>query len=430
MADESAWRTTDRIHRVLVVGLASMVVVGLGLGLITVTAVPSGPSATPALLPNAIPNVGVISSAGAHPQQGTVSCTSTLPAAKGVAYTPSEIRTAYSYSSAVGAGETIAIIDAYGSPSLSSDVACFDQVFNLPAPSLQIVQPFGSPHGKNSNWGLETSLDVEWAHAMAPSAAILLIVTPSSSLTYLVNDAVPYAVSHGAKVISMSWGAAESSLGCSTETSEASYFANAAAAGAIPVASSGDSGANSGTSSPTVEYPAADPNVVGTGGTNLTTTSSFAWSHEIVWNDAAGATGGGVSTCFGEPTYQSSHSIQVTTSSGSSTPKGRAVPDVAYDSSPYTGFWVWDTSGFSGWVQVGGTSAASPQWAAIFADALSAGVTNLNGGSVHGLLYNLLGTTNVHDITSGNNGFYLASTGYDACTGVGTPVESSVLSAL
>ncbi len=357
----------------------------------------------------------------------------TQPSPTGVAYTPSEIRAAYSYSSASsakGSGETIAIIDAYGSSSLSSDLACFDQTFGLPSASLKVVQPFGTVHGKNSGWGLETSLDVEWAHAMAPGASILLIITPSSSLTYLVNDAIPYAVSHGASIISMSWGAAESSLGCATETSEATYFASAASQGTIPVAASGDSGANDGTSQPTVDYPAADPSVVGAGGTALTTTSSNAWSSEVVWNDASGATGGGVSRCFSEPGYQSSHSITVTTPAGTASPNGRAVPDVAYDASPYTGFWVYDTSGYSGWVQVGGTSAASPQWAAIFADALSAGDSGLDGSTVHSQLYGLLGTNNVRDISSGSNGYYSASSGYDACTGVGTPVESGIVAAL
>ncbi len=419
--------------------VAALLVLGFGFFGVAVTAQPvaAAVAAAPSLLPMAHPSFGVISvptspSAphGGHGGGGGSTCTTTLPSANGVAYTASEMRSAYSYSSASGAGETIAILDAYGSPSLSSDVACFDQVMGLPAPSLTVVTPFGSVHGKNSGWGLETSLDVEWAHAMAPAASLLLIVTPSSSLTYLINDAVPYAVSHGAKIISMSWGSAESSLGCSTEISESSYFTNASAAGVIPVAASGDSGANDGTHAPTVDYPSADPSVVGAGGTTLTTTSSYAWSGEVVWNDASGATGGGVSSCFAEPSYQSSQGIKVTTGSGASAPTGRAVPDVSYDASPYTGVWVYDTSGYTGWEQVGGTSAAAPQWSAIFADALSAGDANLNGGSVHGLLYGLLGTSSVHDITSGNNNVYYASVGYDACTGIGSPVESSVVAAL
>ncbi len=402
-----------------------------GFSLVGLATVPhASGTAAPALLPSAFPMLQVLNPTARGIAPSATTCTSTLPAPNGVAYKPSQILSGYSYSSSQGAGKTIAIIDAYGDSTLTSDVACFDQTFGLPAPSLSIVKPFGSPHRSNSGWGLETSLDVEWAHAMAPAASILLIITPTSSLTYLVNDAVPYAVSHGASVISMSWGAAESSLGCSTEASEATYFANAVSSGVIPVGASGDNGANDGTSAPTVDYPSADPNVVGVGGTTLTLSGSNAWSSEVTWNDASGATGGGVSTCFAEPSYQSSHSIQVTTSSGSSTPTGRAVPDVSYDASPYTGFWVWDTSGYTGWVQVGGTSAGAPQWSAIFVDALAAGDSNLNGGSVHGLLYGFLGSSSVHDITSGNNNHYYASSGYDACTGVGTPVESSVVTGL
>ncbi len=254
-------------------------------------------------------------------------------------------------------------------------------------------------------------------------------LTPSNSLGYLVNDAVPYAVSNGANIISMSWAAAESAASCSTWQSESSYFSNAASAGAIPVASSGDSGAFDGTSSPTVSYPASDPCVVGVGGTTLAVSSSNSWSSEVVWNDQYGSSGGGVSSCFTEPSYQSSHGIQVTTSGGSSTPAGRSVPDVAYDADVLTGFWVYDTSSFSGWVQVGGTSAGAPQWATVFADALSSG-TSVNGGSVHGSLYGLIGTSDFHDITSGNNNYYFATSGYDATTGVGTPVESNLLPGL
>lgn len=426
------WKT---IGTIAVTGLLTMGFLSLVPILLNSTAPVAAPGVT--FLPDAVPFVHVISTSSGHHKPGGgggggggSTCTTTLPAANGVSFTPAEIRQAYGYSSTyTGAGETIAIIDAYGSPTITSDLACFDQTFSLPAPSLNVVAPFGKVHS-NSGWGLETSLDVEWAHAMAPAANLLLIETPSSSFTYLVNDAVPYAVAHGAKVFSMSWGAAESSLTCSTEATEATYFANAVAAGAIPVGASGDSGANDGTSSPTVDYPAADVNVVGAGGTSLTTANTGAYNNETVWNDGSkSATGGGVSACLAEPSYQSSHNILVTTSSGSSTPTGRAVPDVSYDANPSTGVWVYDTSGYSGWVQVGGTSAAAPQWAAIFADALSAGAA-INGGNIHADLYNLLGTASLHDVTQGNNGYYSASAGYDACTGVGSPVESSLISAL
>ncbi len=406
-----------------------VVAVALSIILVGLFALPVAEASQP-LLPNAFVPLEYITHPNAPPNGGHggggSSCVTTIPSPTGVAYTPSQVKSAYQFSSATGAGEKIAVIDAYGSSSLTSDLNCFDSEFGLPSASLQVVQPFGKVHGSNTNWGLETSLDVEWAHAMAPSATILLIITPSSSLGYLVNDAVPYAVNQGANMISMSWGAAESAASCSTWQSESSYFSNAASAGAIPVASSGDSGAFDGTSSPTVSYPASDPGVVGVGGTTLTVTSSSSWSSEVVWNDQYGSSGGGVSSCFTEPSYQSSHGIQVTTASGSATPTGRSMPDVAYNADVLTGFWVYDTSGFSGWVQVGGTSAGAPQWSAIFADALSSGVS-VSGSSVHGTLYGLIGSNDFHDITSGNNNYYYASSGYDATTGVGTPVESSLL---
>lgn len=383
------------------------------------------------LLPNAIVPLEYITHPNAHSGSppggghggggkggGGSSCVATIPSPTGVSYTPEQIKTAYSYGSSTGTGETIAIIDAYGSSTLTSDLNCFDTQFGLAAPNLNVVTPFGKVHGSNNNWGLETTLDVEWAHAMAPDATILLIITPSSSLSYLVNDAVPYAVSHGASVISMSWGAAENAASCSTWASESSYFASAASSGVIAVASSGDSGAYDGTTSLTVNYPASDPSVVGVGGTSLTTQS------ETVWNDQYGSSGGGVSSCFSEPSYQSSSSIFVTNSTVSVSPMGRSVPDVAYNADVLTGYWVYDTSGFSGWVQVGGTSAGSPQWSAIFADALSSGVS-VSGSTVHSSLYSFISSSSVHDITSGNNNYYLASAGYDATTGIGTPIVSS-----
>lgn len=359
---------------------------------------------------------------------GSGSCTSTLPGAVGVAYTPSQIKTAYDYNGQYnGAGKTIAIIDAYGSSTLSSDLSCFDSTFGLPAATLSVVTPFGKVRGSNSNWGMETTLDVEWAHAMAPGASILLIITPSASLSYLINDAVPYAVNHGADVISMSWGSYEDQLSCTTWDQESAYFASAVSAGAIPVAASGDNGAFNGNTL-SVLYPASDPNVVGTGGTSLTTSASGAYSSEVVWDTSpTEATGGGVSTCFPEPSYQSSAGVTVTSASGPQPANGRVVPDVSYDSDPNTGYWVYDTNGFTGWVQVGGTSAAAPQWSAIFADAESAGAS-ISGTSIHGQIYSLTGTS-IHDITSGNNNYYFATTGYDATTGVGSPVESAIVGA-
>jgi subtilase family serine protease len=120
---------------------------------------------------------------GTHIAKLATTCTSTLPKANGASYNPSQIKAAYGYSAATGAGETIAIIDAYGSPTITTDLACFDSVFGLPAANLQVVAPFGKVT-TNSGWGLETALDVEWAHAMAPAATILLIETVPQSIAF------------------------------------------------------------------------------------------------------------------------------------------------------------------------------------------------------------------------------------------------------
>ncbi len=348
-------------------------------------------------------------------------------------YIPIQIWQGYQYTSNgaynpnYGSGETIAIIDAYGSPSISSDVSTFDSAFGLPAINLQIVHPFGKV-SRNAGWALETSLDVEWAHAMAPAAKIVLIETPSASNTYLINDAVNYALNTThANVISMSWGEAESSLTSAELAQYHSIFSYVASNGVIEVGASGDNGATDGTSSITVDYPSADPAVVAAGGTSLVlnnpTSSGASYGYEYAWNSS----GGGISTYFPEPAYQVNAGISAT---------GRASPDVSYDANPNTGVWVYDTTtyeGSTGWIQVGGTSAAAPQWSAIFADIQSIdGFSALNGGNVHTVLYSLYSSSNYdkafHDETVGYNGYYYAGPGYDEVTGIGSPVVYELIS--
>jgi len=360
---------------------------------------------------------------------------STLTPTTYPAYIPIQIWKAYqytsngNYNSSYGKGEIIAIIDAYGSPTIVNDVNYFDNYFGLPKINLTVVQPFGKV-SKNGGWALETSLDVEWAHAMAPAASIVLIETPSASNTYLINDAINYAVNvTHANVVSMSWGEAESDLTSSQLAQYDSVFHYAATHGVILVAASGDNGANDSTSSPTVDYPSADPNVVGAGGTtlilkNLSSTTAT-YSSEYAWNSS----GGGISTYFPEPSYQSNAGISLS---------GRGVPDVSYDANPNTGVWIYDTTpyqGIDGWGEVGGTSAAAPQWAAIFADAQSIhGFTNINGQNVHNLLYSIYSSSSYssafHDITVGYNGWYYAGPGYDEVTGIGSPVVYELLNLL
>mgnify|MGYP001626171500 FL=1 len=342
-------------------------------------------------------------------------------------YIPIQIWKSYQYTSngtymaSYGKGITIAIIDAYGSPTIVNDVNYFDNYFNLPRINLTVLTPFGKV-SKNGGWAMETSLDVEWAHAMAPGANIVLIETPSASNTYLINDAINYAVNHThANIVSMSWGEAESLLTGSQLASYDSVFKYAAEHGVILVSASGDNGANDGTSSPTVDYPSADPYVVGAGGTTLNladlSSTNAVYSSEYAWNDS----GGGISSYFPEPSYQVNAGISIS---------GRGVPDVSYDANPNTGVWIYDTTpyqGINGWGVVGGTSAAAPQWAAIFADIQSLkGTSIINGQNVHTLLYNIYSSSNYniafHDITYGYNGYYYATSGYDEVTGIGSPV--------
>lgn len=323
-------------------------------------------------------------------------------------YTPAKIRHAYGFDqfTSTGAGQNIAIVDAYGSPTIQNDLNAFCKQFGLPATTVKIYYPQGKPSKNDSGWALETSLDVEWAHAIAPQATILLVVTKTASLNDLLG-AVDYAVKLGAKQVSMSWGASEFS-------GESSYDFHFNKAGVTFTASSGDNGAG-------VLWPAVSPYVVGVGGTSLRLDSNGNVLSETGWSGS----GGGTSAYVAEPAFQ-----QAWQTSGK-----RMVPDVSYDADPNTGFPVYDTtaySGVKGWFQVGGTSAGAPQWAALIAlanasraSALSAVDTPLyylGSPSTLGLYY--------RDVTQGSNGAFSDKTGYDEVTGLGSPLANDLVPAL
>lgn len=335
-------------------------------------------------------------------------------------YDPTEIRDAYGLNqlSQTGAGETIAIVDAYGSPSIQSDLATFDSTFGLPAANLTIAYPNGQPK-TNSGWALETSLDVEWVHALAPDAQILLVVAASNSTANLLS-AENYATTHGAQVVSNSWGGSEFS-------SEASYDTNFEHAGVVYVASAGDSGG-------AVEWPAVSPDVMGVGGTTLTINGSggsYSYGGETAWSSS----GGGLSTYEARPAFQNNWTSVVGNQ--------RGTPDIAWDADPNTGVAVYDTTrydGQSGWFEVGGTSVGSPSWSALVALADQGRTTPLSSsgstGNILNDLYNLAGstgstgyTTDFHDITSGSNG-NPALPGYDLVTGIGSPQANAIVPAL
>ena len=203
-------------------------------------------------------------------------------------YAPAQIQGAYGLNqvSETGAGETIAIVDAYGSPTIQNDLNVFDSQFGLAAGTVTIAYPNGKPSKTDGGWALETSLDVEWAHALAPGAKILLVVAKSNSTSNLVS-AINYATSNGAQVVSNSWGGSEFSSG-------ASYDSHFEHAGVVYLASAGDSGG-------AIEWPTASPYVVGVGGTSLTVTSSNGYGGESAWSSS----GGGLSQYEGAPAHQS-----------------------------------------------------------------------------------------------------------------------------
>jgi subtilase family serine protease len=321
-------------------------------------------------------------------------------------YSVAQVRHAYGFDqiAATGAGQVIAIVDAFGSSTIQNDLAVFSAKYGLPAAKLNIYYPQGKVHRTDSGWALETSLDVEWAHAVAPNATIALIVAKSASLTDLLN-AVDYAVSIGAKQVSMSWGANEFS-------SEATYDSHFNKPGVTFLASSGDSGAG-------VSWPAVSPSVVGVGGTALYVDASGNVSNETAW---AGS-GGGTSAYIARPAYQN----------GWNSSAKRGVPDVSYNADPNTGVSVYigNYNGAAGWVTVGGTSAGAPQWAGLLALVNSGRTQSLSSADVQ--LYAVATgnyAANYRDITSGNNGGFNAGLLYDLVTGLGSPIGSQLVPSL
>ena len=335
-----------------------------------------------------------------------------LAAAASAPYTPSQVRQAYGFNkvSYDGSGETIAIVDAYDDPKIQADLHAFDAAFGLADPTFTKAAPAGKPATANAGWAGETDLDVEWAHAIAPKAKILLVEALSSSDADL-RTAIDYARKQpGVVVVSMSWGGSEfsSELGYdSTFTTPAGH------AGVAFVASAGDNGIGA-------QWPAVSPNVLAVGGTSLTVTANGTRINETGWSSG----GGGLSRYEAEPSFQ--RSVQ---GSGK-----RSTPDVAYNADTNTGFYVYDgtpnQSGQTGWFSYGGTSAGAPQWAALVALA-DQGRAAKGLGSLSNLpaaIYSLP-RADFYDITAGNNGMR-ASAGYDLVTGLGSPQANLIVAGL
>jgi subtilase family serine protease len=341
---------------------------------------------------------------------------------------PSQIQSVYnlsglSPSSGAGAGQIIAIVDAFHDPNALADLNTFNAQYGYAqlstctsltqsGPCFLQSDPQGRPK-VNSGWVLEESLDIEWAHAEAPAAKIVLVEAKSNSFTNLFN-AVVSANSLPANEVSMSWSGGESSGETATD-------ADMTHAGTFYTASSGDSGHGTG-------YPAASPNVIAVGGTTLngcSGTSCAGFTGESAWSGS----GGGASTVEAIPGYQSSYTGPVfgaSTISGLTAAK-RGIPDISFDANPSTGVSVFDSTAFqgqSGWFTLGGTSVGAPSWAGILAAGNAAGSTALQGNAA---IYSGGFSTNLRDITSGTNGTCgtacTAGTGYDLVTGLGSPIN-------
>jgi subtilase family serine protease len=314
-----------------------------------------------------------------------------------VGLTPAQMKAAYGFSTSntAGAGMTIAIVDAYDLPSAENDLNVFSQTFGLPPCTTangcfkKVNQTGGTKYPRyNSGWGLEIALDIEWAHAIAPGAKILLVEASSNSFSNLLA-AEDYAKTH-AQYVSNSWGASEFS-------SEASYDSHFAQSGVSFFVSAGDAGLPA-------EYPSSSPNVISVGGTLLTFNANGTLQSETGWSNG----GGGCSI------YENATSAQAAFSGYAQVNcKGkRATPDLSLDGDPNSGAAVYDSSNYqgqSGWYQVGGTSLSAPMIAGRAAVA----------GAVVSSAYLYGNNITYRDITVGNNGAPCL-VGFDLCSGRGS----------
>ncbi len=358
----------------------------------------------------------------AEPSMNVMSVNSTVP----TGYSPAQIRAAYGIGGITfsggtiagnGAGQTIAIVDAYHDPNIASDLATFDAQYGLSAPPSFIVDNLGATT-TDAGWSLETSLDVEWAHAVAPQANIVLVEASSASMSSLFN-AVSYASKlPGVDVVSMSWGSSE----FAGETRDNSLFATPSGhTGITYVAASGDTGAAGG-----VTYPSASPNVLSVGGTTLSLSAAGGYGSESAWTGSTG----GFSQYEATPSYQVAALQAAGLGTGS-----RTTPDVSLNADPGIGYSVYDSvayGGMSGWFAVGGTSGAAPAWAGLVAIAdqglATVGQGSLTTDTLLNELYSLP-SSDFNDVTSGSNG-YSAASGYDLATGLGSPKAAQVVAGL
>jgi subtilase family serine protease len=361
-------------------------------------------------------------------------------------YGPTQIRAAYGFDKLparlTGAGITIAIIGAFGAPTLRQDLAAFDAAWGIPDPTLNIIAPDGllpfNYRDRNMILGAgEATVDVEWAHAIAPGATIDLVVA-KSLMDEDTLSALQYAVKHNlGAVLSQSIGEAEACMAPAIQKAQHEAFKEAREERMTVVVSAGDHGAaaiacdGSPSFSLSAETPASDPLVTSVGGTSLhASLDSGAYISETAWTDRFGRSGGGFSSLYKRPSYQR----------GAVDSMARGVPDVAYNAGLEGGFvtaFSFPNPSVVSFYTIGGTSAGAPQWAALVAIADQAAGHRL--GFLNDALYSIgrhdRQSSAFHDITTGDNTWvypnaagqpvtiqgYPAAGGWDPVTGLGTP---------
>jgi kumamolisin len=338
-------------------------------------------------------------------------------------YTPLQVAEAYNFpASASGAGQTIGIIEL-GGGYRQADLAAYFKTLGLAAPAITAVSVDGGKNKPSTASGAdgEVMLDVEVAASVAPGAKVAVYFTPNTDQGFL--DAITTAVHDAANkpsVISISWGGPESSWTAQSMTAMDEACQSAAALGVTITVAAGDNGSTDGGTGNNVDFPASSPHVLACGGTKLDANGATIVS-EVVWNELAnneGATGGGVSNVFALPSWQAKAQVPAATT----TTGGRGVPDVAGDADPTTGYTI-RVDGQT--MVIGGTSAVAPLWAGLVAVANQQLGTQV--GFIQPAIYAAKAAAAFNDITQGNNGAFSASPGWDACSGLGSPIAGKLI---
>jgi len=353
--------------------------------------------------------------------------------AASLSYTPIQVAALYNFPTGVdGAGECIALIELGGGYNPTDLSNYWSELKLSETPTVSAVSvgsgsnsPTGDPDGPDG----EVMLDIEVSGAIAPGAKIVVYFTENTDAGFL--NAITTAVhdsTNNPSVVSISWGGPESSWTQQAMTSMDEAFQSAAAMGVTICVAAGDDGSTDGVDDGLnhVDFPASSPNVLACGGTELIASGNTITS-ETVWNELAnneGATGGGISDVFPLPSWQTG--IGVPPSANPNHNVGRGVPDVAGDADPTTGYVTLVDSDSE---VIGGTSAVAPLWAGLI--ALINQSIGKPVGFINPLLYKTATTAaDFHEITSGNNGAYSAGPGWNACTGLGSPIGTKVALAL